>query len=124
MNSRKFTNSLIAGIGLLFGISATQAATISLLPVSGPVPQGGQETFNLVANFGAQSVLSGGTDFSWDASVLSFQNFSFDASFAPLRDSTFDAKPSGSSNPWDLQSSSLVTIGFGNFSGISIATDT
>lgn len=124
MKSNKRLYGLAAGIGLMFGASAVQAATISLTPVSGLVPQGGQMTFEMVANFGAQSVLAGNTDLSWDAGVLAFQSFSFDTAFASLRDPTFDAKPAGSSDPWDLQSSSLVTIGFGNFSGIFIPTDT
>ena len=126
MKIKKILYGLITGAFLALGASGAQAATISLVPLSGPVSQGGQETFNLVANFGTQSVLAGYTDFSWDSSVLTFANFSFSAAMAsPVRDPLFDAKTiPASSETFDLQSSSLVTIGFGNFSGLSLSSDT
>jgi hypothetical protein len=117
MNMKKHLRSLVVGSGLAIGMCSAQAATISLEPISGPVPQGGQETFNLVANFGAQSLLGGATDLSWVSSVLTFQSFVFGASLAPpVRDTAFDVI--------DLQSPSLLSIGFGNLDGISLPSDT
>jgi hypothetical protein len=123
---KNFLCNLAIGLGLVFGMCGAQAASISLVPVSGPVPPGGQSTFDLVANFGEQSVLAGYTDFSWDSSILTFSGFSFGAALAsPARDPDFDAKTNpGSSETFDLQSANLVTIGFGNFSGLSLLNDT
>lgn len=123
---KKHVRSLIAGFTLVLGVSSAQAATINLVPISGPVSPGGQSTFDLVANFGAQSVLAGYTDFSWDSSIFTFAGFSFSTALAsPVRDPDFDAKTNpGSSETFDLQSANLVTIGFGNFSGLSLPSDT
>lgn len=117
MNIIKSLYGLLGGIGLTLATFTVQAATISLLPVSGPVAPGGQETFNLVANFDPQSTIGGATDLSWDSSVLTFQSFSFDAAMAPpVRDTAFDIV--------DLQSSGLLSIGFGDLGGISFPVDT
>ena len=123
MFMNKCIRGIVATTGIMFGVGTAQAATISLLPLSGPVPTGGQETFILVADFGTTSVLAGGTDFTWDPSVVTFQSFAFDSVFASLRDPSFDASGSGT-DPWDLQAANLVSIGFGNFAGISIPADT
>jgi hypothetical protein len=114
---KNFLCNLAIGLGLVFGVCGAQAATISLLPVSGPVASGGQETFNIVADFGAQSTLGGGTDFSWNSSVLTFQNFSLNAVLAPpVTDATF--------NQVDLQSPSLLSIVLGSFSGFTLPSTT
>jgi hypothetical protein len=114
---KRYLRSLIAGITLVLGVCSAQAATISLVPVSGPVPPGGLETFNLVANFGLQATTGGATDLSWDSSVVTFQSFSFGPSLAsPIRDTDNDVI--------DLQSLGLLSLGFGNLSGISLPDDT
>lgn len=123
-------NSL--AVVLVLGISNAQAASITLAPVSGPVASGGQVTFDVVANFGAELVLGGGTDYSWNPAILEFVGFSFSPALAaPLhRDVSFDGfsedpithvkRP----EPFDLQTSSLLSIAFGNFSGLPVPTDT
>ena len=114
---KNFLCNLAIGLGLVFGICGAQAATISLLPVSGPVPQGGQETFNIVADFGTQSTLGGGTDFSWNSSVLTFQSFSLNAALAPpVTDTLF--------NQVDLQSPSLLSIVIGSFAEFTLPSTT
>jgi hypothetical protein len=114
---KKFLCNLAIGLGLVFGMCGAQAASISLLPVSGPVPQGGQETFNIVADFGTQSTLGGGTDFSWNLSVLTFQSFSLNAALAPpVTDTLF--------NQVDLQSPSLLSIVIGSFAEFTLPSTT
>jgi hypothetical protein len=114
---KNFLCNLAIGLGLVFGMCGAQAATISLLPVSGPVPQGGQETFNIVADFGTQSTLGGGTDFSWTSSVLTFQSFSLNAALAPpVTDTLF--------NQVDLQSPSLLSIVIGSFAEFTLPSTT
>jgi hypothetical protein len=114
---KNFLCNLAIGLGLVFGMCGAQAATISLLPVSGPVPQGGQETFNIVADFGTQSTLGGGTDFSWNSSVLTFQSFSLNAALAPpVTDTLF--------NQVDLQSPSLLSIVIGSFAEFTLPSTT
>jgi hypothetical protein len=114
----KRISNVIAGIVLVIGVSAAQAATISLSPTSAEAPQGGQVAFDLIANFGADSPIGGAIDIQWgDPSVITFASFAFDSGFGvPPRDAAFDIL--------DTQSSNLVSVGFGNFSGISIPTDT
>ncbi len=111
-------SNIIVGIALVIGVSAAQAATISLSPTTNEAPQGGQVAFDLIANFGADSTTGGAIDIQWgDPSVITFASFAFDPGFGiPPRDATFDVL--------DVQSSNLVSVGFGNFSGISIPTDT
>lgn len=108
---------ILVAIGLTLAASGAHAASISLDPVNSTGPQGSQITFNLIANFGATATIGGATDLSWDPSVLTFQSFAFDSGFGtPPRDAGFDVK--------DQQSASLYSVGFGNFGGISLATNT
>jgi hypothetical protein len=119
MNSknRTFLYRLILGAGLVLGVCSAQAATIRLVPLSGPVASGGQETFHIVGNFGAQDIIGGATDLTWNPSVLTFQGFSYGPALAsPVRDMGFDVH--------DHQGPGLLSIGFGNFGGISLPTDT
>lgn len=116
--------TLVLALATVLGAGASQAATIALSPTSVEAESGEQFTLNLVHNFGSLLVLAGGTDFTWDPSVLSFKSFSYASDFAALRDPAFDTKPTGSPNPWDLQSPGLLTIGYGQFNGISLPTDT
>ena len=104
-------------------MTAVQSATINLSPVNANAQAGHQLTLNVLGNFDAQSVLAGATDITWDAGILRFADFAFGAAFAvPVRDPTFDPKHTpGSAEVFDLQSSSLVTVGFGNFAGIAVA---
>ncbi len=108
---------ILVAIGLALAASGAQAATVSLDPASNTGPQGSQVTFNLIANFGSTATIGGATDLTWNPSVLTFQSFAFDSGFGtPPRDAGFDVK--------DLQSSSLYSVGFGNFGGIALATNT
>jgi hypothetical protein len=129
----KNLNSLAVAVAIACGASGVQAATIEVSPEIAFVLQGEQVTFNLVENFSNQdadpdtpdlAVSSAYSDFSWDPAVLTFESFAFTTTFAALRDPAFDAKPTGSPNPWDLQTSSLLSIGWSQFNGISIPTDT
>jgi hypothetical protein len=114
---KKHVRNLIVGFTFVLGVCSAQAATINLVPVSGPVSQGGQETFNIVADFGTQSTLGGGTDFSWNSSVLTFQNFSLNAALAPpVTDALF--------NQVDLQSPSLLSIVIGSFTEFTLPSTT
>lgn len=115
--NNKHLSSLVVGMGLALGVCGAQAATINLVPVSGPVVSGGQETFNIVADFGAQSTLGGGTDFSWNSSVLTFQNFTLNAALAPpVTDAFF--------NQVDLQTPSLLSIVLGSFFEFTLPSST
>lgn len=120
-------NNFAITIALALGTSSAQAATINLASISGPVASGRQVTFNIVADFGAQSVLAGGTDYSWDSSVLTLADFSFSPALASPahRDSDFDAKTHpGSAETFDLRTPSLLSIAFGRFAGLSIPAGT
>lgn len=117
MNLISRISHVITGIALLVGVSMVQAATISLSPTTNDAPQGDTVPFDLIANFGTDSVLGGAIDLQWDPAVITFADFVFDSGFGvPPRDVAFDVE--------DLQSSSLLSIGFGNNGGISIPTDT
>ena len=108
---------ILVAIGLTLVASAAHAASISLNPVSATGPQGSQVTFSLIANFGTTATIGGATDLTWNPSVLMFQSFAFDSGFgAPPRDAGFDVN--------DLQSSSLYSVGFGNFGGITLSSNT
>jgi hypothetical protein len=120
----KRTNSLAVAMALTLGVCSAQAATISLVPAVQSVLPGEVMTFDMVADFGTQMVLGGATDLTWDATVLTFQSFAFGAALGSARDPAFDAKPTGSTNPWDLQQLNLVSIGFGNFNGLSLPSGT
>ena len=120
----KRVNRLAVAIALALGVSGAQAATISLVPGNRVVGPGGVTTFDMVADFGTQLVLGGATDFFFDPSVLTFQGFAFSAAIASARDPAFDAKPTGSTDPWDLQQPNLVTIGLGNFNGLLLPAGT
>lgn len=123
----KRVNRLVAAIALALGISGAQAATISLEPANQSVAPGGIATFDMVADFGSQLVLGGATDFLFDPSVLTFQNFVFSTTIGAARDPSFDARTTGDTapfDPWDLQAPNLVTIGFGNFNGLSLPAGT
>lgn len=125
MNSKKRASlyRLILGAGLALGVCSAQAATIRLVPLSGPVASGGQETFHLVENFGAQAILGGATDLTWNPSVLTFQGFSYGPAMAPpVRDMGFDVHDQIDAH--HHQNPGLLSIGFGNFGGISLPTDT
>jgi hypothetical protein len=106
---------IFVAIGLALAASGAQAATVSLDPVSATGPAGGQVAFSLVANFGSTPTIGGGVDFSWNSSVLTFKSFDFDPGFT-IRDTSFDRK--------DLQTSSLFSVVFGNFGGLSLPADT
>ncbi|MBI2801057.1 MAG: hypothetical protein HYX63_12410 [Gammaproteobacteria bacterium] len=122
-------NSFAVAIALTLGVSTVHAASINLAPASRLVVSGGQVTFDIVANFGNQSVLGGGTDYSWDSNVLTLAGFAFSPALAS-RDTDFDAKqtpnppPGTPTGPFDVQTPSLLSIVFIKFSGLSIATDT
>ena len=119
MNSKKraFLYRLILGAGFALGVGGAQAATIRLVSLSGPVASGGVETFKLMANFGTQATMGGATDLTWNPSVLTFQGFSYGPALTPLvRDIAFDVH--------DHQKPGLLSIGFGNFGGISLPADT
>ena len=106
-----------AGLAFALGASNADAAMISLISVGGAPALGGTATFDLVANFGSDRILGGATDLVWDSTVLHFGAFSFDSSLAPpVRDTSFDVV--------DNSAAGLVSIGFGNFAGISLPTDT
>lgn len=104
-------------VAIAIGLSATSAnaAVISLTPTTASAPQGGQVTFDVIADFEGQSTVGGTFDVQWDSSVIGFNDFAFDPSFS-ARDPDFDVE--------DLQLSNLLNIGFGNLSGLSITSDT
>ncbi|MEO1035135.1 MAG: VPLPA-CTERM sorting domain-containing protein [Pseudomonadota bacterium] len=112
------TATVIAALILISATTSTvNAASISLVPSSSVSLNGDTATFDLIANFGSDLTVGGATDFMWDASVLQFDDFVFGAALAaPVRDVFFDV--------FDLQSPSLFSIGFGNFAGVSLPTDT
>jgi hypothetical protein len=129
----KRIKSLAVATALAYGSFGVEAATISLSPENASAEQGGQVTFNLVENFSNQdldpntpdlAILAANSDFSWDPAVLTFVGFAYTTAFAVQRDPSFDAKSAGSADPWDLQTSSLLSIGWSQFNGISILTDT
>lgn len=109
---------VFAALGFALAASATHAASISLDPVgntTGVVPD--LVTFNLLANFDATITTGGAMDLSWNPAVLNLQGFQFDMGFgAPPRDTAFDVV--------DTQSNGLLSVGFGNFDGITLATPT
>src|SRR5262245_55125880 len=110
-------SALTLGLLLLSAMSVSQAATVSLNPITDSAPAGDQVSYDLIANFGAVPTLGGAIDLVWDPAIITFQSFAFDVGFgAPPRDAGFDIM--------DLQSSSLFSLGFGNFGGITLNSDT
>ncbi len=120
MDKEKIFGIAIA-VGLTLGINTAQAASVHLSPTTNAARPGEQLSFNLIGDFDPLILLAGTTDLSWDSSVLTFVNFSFGPVLALARDPSFDPKSTpGSSDTFDLQNPSLVSIGFGNFSGVNL----
>lgn len=116
LNLRAATLICSALLSLTF-VSSASAATITVVPGNTDVLPGASISFDLIANFGGDLTVGGATDLMWDSAVLSFDGFAFSSALAaPIRDSFFDVI--------DEQSSSLFSVGFGNFAGISLPTDT
>lgn len=94
---------------------AAHAATVSVTPNNLGVLQGGQATFELVADFGSLSVLGGAVDLTWDPAVITFDSFTFDPAMS-ARDPSFDIV--------ENSSPSSLSVGLGNFSGLSFGPGT
>ncbi len=108
---------IFVALGCALAISGTQAASISFSPYYSASVKGGEITVDLLAGFDSMTILGGAVDLSWDASVLTFKDFVFDSGFGtPPRDAAFDVL--------DLQSSALLSLGFGNLDGMTVATNT
>lgn len=94
---------------------AAHAATVSVTPNNLGVLQGGQATFELVADFGSLSVLGGAVDLTWDPAVITFDSFTFDPAMS-ARDPSFDIV--------ENSSPSSLSVGLGNFSGLTLGPGT
>lgn len=87
---------------------AIHAATIALTPAGTAVMQGGQVTFDLIADFGDTRLLGGATDITWDSSALSFSGFTFADEIGDL---SFNMAIPGSSK---------LTVALGSLSGFEM----
>ncbi len=106
----KILKKILFGMGFAVVMTGAQAATINLTPSINSAPQGGQVSFNLIADFGTTPVLSGGVDFSWGSAVMTYDSFVYDAGFLPLTQAPLDII--------DPQNSGLLTVNFGNSGGL------
>lgn len=107
----------VPGLALALASLAASAGTVSLTPSGTLLPPNGAVVLDIIANFGSDVTIGGATDISWDSGVLTFDSFAFGSALgSPIRDSAFDVI--------DLQSPGLLSIGFGNFSGIALGTST
>lgn len=107
----KALKTVIASIGLALAASVTQAATIAINPTNATAATGGTVIFSFEAS--DFTTIGGAFDLSWDDTVLTYNgDFAWDPGFGePPRDPSF--------NTIDLQTSELLSIGFGNFAGIA-----
>ena len=99
--------------------SAANSASVGLQPGAPVVAPGGTISFALLVNFGTQSTSGGAVDIKYDPSLLSFGSFVFDPAFGPIGT---DSTPPNRDPLFDViqvQSPGLLSIGFGNFSGIT-----
>lgn len=99
-----------AGALLVSFITASQAATISLNPLSQNVALGNQVSLQLNMDFTADPTLGGGVDIFYDSSRLSFVSFTFDPSLGD--DTGLQRQP-------DVLTNELNGLAFGNFDGLS-----
>ena len=108
----KSLHQLSVGIVMMAAAAAVNAATISLTPSSAVAQQGGQFTFDLVADFGDAPIFRGATDIHWDPAMLSFSKFTFD--------SDVDERNFGYAVPMP----SSLSVGVISFSGLSMGPGT
>lgn len=119
LNNRKLFTTL-AGVLLAGTMASAQAIpTVTLSPNAGSYGVGDTVTVSFTLDTSTGDTLGGGTDFFWDASVLSFVGWSFDAGFTQ-RDTSFDRQPDDCSTSGNIACTGpgeANGMGFGNFGG-------
>ncbi len=99
---------IVVGALLFLASGIAASAIITLTPLTPTnISPGLDIQFNLSADFESDTTDGGAVDIAFDPNVLQFKGFQFDPGFT-IRDSFFDIE--------DLQSSGLLSIGFGSFS--------
>lgn len=104
-----------AGALLSLFVATSQAATISLNPLSQDVALGSQVSLQLNMNFTDDPTLGGGLDIFYDRSLLSFVSFTFDPGLGD--DPTLRRQPDVLMP--DIYTGQLSGLAFGNFDGLS-----
>ncbi len=106
----------LTGLCLMLSASAIHASSASLSAAPSPLNINDTFSLNFSLDLSDTNTTGGAIDISWDTSILQFRNnFSFDTGTidSTIRDSGFDVI--------DFQQPGLLSIGLGNFSGMSPA---
>ena len=104
-----------AGALLVSFITTSQAATISLNPLSQDVALGNQVSLQLNMDFTDDPTLGGGLDIFFDNGLLSFVSFTFDPGLGD--DPCLQRQPDVLTP--DVYTGQLSGLAFGNFDGLS-----
>lgn len=109
--------SALGTVVLAAGVANAEAASIVFNPIAQNAAQGAQVSFDLIADFDGLVLLGGAVDIAWNEQLLALVDFNFSAAMAPpRRDTAFDVV--------DLQSAGLLSVGFGNFGGLTLPAGT
>jgi hypothetical protein len=117
MNTKSVTKLMCVGGLLMAAVSNTQAASISLNPLTSQVQVGNSFSVELLMNFSDEATLGGGLDVNYDSTYADFVSFTFNSSFLSMSDPYMTCPGSGACPPVD-QFNSVQNIAFGNFAGI------
>ncbi|HED33796.1 MAG TPA: hypothetical protein ENJ08_06210 [Gammaproteobacteria bacterium] len=104
----------LTGLCLMLSASAVYASSASLSTAPSPLNINDTFSLNFSLDLSDTSTTGGAVDISWDASILQYDNnFSFDTGTidSTIRDTSFDVI--------DFQQPGLLSIGLGNFAGMS-----
>ncbi len=99
-------------------VSAVNAASISLNPLSSSVQVGSDFSVELNMDFSDEATLGGGVDVIYDGLLADFVGFTFDSNFLSVTDPSFTCPRAPACSPID-QVNSVSNIAFGNFLGLS-----
>lgn len=91
----------------LIAASSAQAVTISLDPASTTTVTGSNFSLDVLADFSSTEMITGSVEFSFDSSLLAYTDFSWNSDFKTLFPYT----------ELIIESSEVVSIGFGALSG-------
>jgi hypothetical protein len=111
---------LVFAFVFCLSIGAAQAATVSIMPPTQEVVQGGAFSISLAYDF-PEAILGGGVSIGFDDTVLNLGTFAWNPTFFALLD------PSTSKLPTDNSNGTIGALDgwdFGNFGGVGPGTGT
>ncbi len=115
----KTLKHVLCAIALTTATITTQAATISITPLSMNAQLGDNVSVDIWMDFSDEPTLGGGIDITYNGSVLSFSSFSFDNAFLASSDPAMTCPGAILCSPSINQVNSVTNIAFGNFGGLS-----